>query len=252
MSETQVPLEDALKEAIRLQTASRAAGIDARLLGGVGVTIHAHGPVPPVLTRMPHDLDYIVRTRDGPAWREFLTEQGYEEDRNFNVVHGHQRLLHWDRHHQRQLDTFVGRFEMCHTLNVEQWWTGPIGVLPPADLLLTKLQVVEINDKDLVDMMSLLLFHAIGTDNPEAIDPRRISEVVGRDWGWYTTVIDNLEKLQRRAGTLSIGELEDRQLREKIGQLRQIVDAAPRNVRWRLRAAIGRRARWYDLPEEDE
>lgn len=252
MSDAPMPLANLFEEANRLQSESREVGIDARLLGGIGVVMHAHGVVPVGLRRDHHDLDFIVRRSDGPSWRAFLLAQGYEEDMRFNSVHGHQRLLHWDRHHGRQLDTFVERFEMCHSLDIERWWGGPPGGLPPADLLLTKLQVVEVNDKDLLDTLNLLVFHPIASGDPDSIEPKRIADVVGQDWGWYTTVSDNLTKLEQRLPSVALDEGEGRTVYERIAEIRRIADETPKSLKWRLRARVGRRVPWYVLPEEEE
>lgn len=252
MSESPTPLGDLLEEARRLQSQSGEVGIDARLLGGVGVVFHAHGEVPMGLRREHHDLDFIVRRSDGPKWRSFLLGQGYDEDMRFNSVHGHQRLVHWDRAHGRQIDTFVERFEMCHSLDIEQWWSGPPGSLPPAELLLTKLQIVEVNDKDLIDILNLLLFHAVGSGDEDAIEPGRIADVVGKDWGWYTTVSENLAKLEQRLPTVGLDGGQARTVHERIVEIRRISDEAPKGLRWKLRARVGKRIPWYVLPEEEE
>ncbi|MGA9113632.1 MAG: hypothetical protein WB802_07535 [Candidatus Dormiibacterota bacterium] len=237
---------------MRLARAIQEAGVDARLLGGVGVVLHAHGPIPHELARTHHDVDYIVRQADSRAWRQLLVAQGYEEDAQFNMIHGHQRLLHWDRLHERQLDTFVDDFEMCHRLALHEHWGGPPGLLTPADLLLTKLQVVEINDKDLTDALLLLAFHPVGGSGPEEISAERIGHVVGSDWGWYATVQTNLEKLASRAQSITGDDDLRALLGKRITSLQAMIEEAPRSLRWRLRAMVGRRMAWYELPEEPD
>jgi hypothetical protein len=38
---------------------------------------------------------------------------------------------------------------------------------------------------------------------------------------------------------------------KRIGQLQEAIERAPKSLAWRVRAAIGERVRWYELPEED-
>jgi hypothetical protein len=252
MSDQPTPLAVPVEEATRLARAAREVGVDARLLGGVGVVVHAHGPIPQELARTHHDIDYVVRQADSRAWRQLLVDHGYEEDAQFNMIHGHQRLLHWDRLHDRQLDTFIDDFEMCHRLALHEQWGGPPGLLTPADLLLTKLQVVEINDKDLTDALLLVAFHPVGGSGPEEVSGERIARVVGGDWGWYATVQTNLEKLASRARSISGDAALRALLGERITGLQAVVEEAPRSLRWRLRAVVGRRMAWYELPEEPD
>jgi hypothetical protein len=252
MSVDATPLALPVEEARRLAHAAAEVGVDARLLGGVGVVLHAHGPIPAQLARTHHDVDYIVRQADSRAWRQLLVARGYEEDAQFNMIHGHQRLLHWDRLHERQLDTFVDDFEMCHRLTLHEEWGGPPGLLTPADLLLTKLQVVEINDKDLTDALLLLAFHPVGPNEPEAVSAERIARIVGGDWGWYATVQTNLGKLVSRAQSISGDDDLQGRLEERITKLQAVVEEAPRSMKWRLRAVVGRRMAWYELPEEPD
>ena len=246
------PLSDVLDEGRRLAALTAEAGITARLLGGAGVALHAHGPLDPPFRRTYGDLDYVVARSSGTAFRRLLEASGYEPNSRFNALHGHRRLLHYDPLHARQVDTFVGEFRMCHALRLDDRLppTGPS--IAPADLLLTKLQVVEVNEKDLTDVLALLADHPVGTDDAlEQVDPRRLAAVTGRDWGWHTTILDNLAKLDLAARTIAGLEppVRDR-IAGRVVAVRLAIESAPHSIGWRSRAAIGRRMPWYELPEE--
>ena len=142
----------------------------------------------------------MVRRADAARWRGLLDGHGYTADTRFNTLHGAQRLLHYDPAHQRQLDTFVSSFAMCHALDLEDRLPAGSATLAPADLLLTKLQIYEVNDKDLIDAIALLLSHPVGADGQPSLDTRRLAKVTSTDWGWYTTLTDNLAKWRAAAG----------------------------------------------------
>jgi hypothetical protein len=246
------PLADVLDEARRLAGITKTAGIPARLLGGAGVALHAHSPIPEPFRRSYGDIDYVIPRSAGQAFRRLLEDVGYEPNERFNALHGHKRLLHYDPVNGRQVDTFVGAFRMCHALDLERNLpaTGPS--VAPADLLLTKLQIVQVNDKDLTDTLILLIDHPVGGgDAAEQVDPARLAGVVGGDWGWYTTLSDNLEKLEARAlATESFEGAARAVVVDRIHEVQAVVRGAPRSLAWRSRAAIGRRIPWYELPEE--
>ena len=80
-------------------------------------------------------------------------------------MYGYKRQLYWDRTNDRQLDVFVRRFAMCHELTLDGRLGDPSGTSRPADLLLTKLQIVEVNPKDVVDVLALVDQHETGPES---------------------------------------------------------------------------------------
>jgi Uncharacterised nucleotidyltransferase len=253
------PATDVLAEARRLHGRAEAAGITARLLGGAAVALSAGGPLPAVLQRPYKDLDYVVRRADAPGWRELLETSGYTADTQFNVLHGAQRMLHYDPVNGRQLDTFVSTFAMCHALELEDRLPAGSATLAPADILLTKLQIFEVNDKDLTDSIALLLSHPVTADGapatadgPAGIAADRLAEVTRTDWGWHTTLTDNLAKVAQRLPTAGLSRIQAGLVAQRMEQITEALASAPKSLRWRARAKIGRRVPWYDLPEEVE
>ena len=135
---------------------------------------------------------------------------------------------------------------MCHALRVEDGLADEPTTLPLADLLLSKLQVVETNEKDLRDAAAILADHELAA---EAINPTRILSILTTDWGWWRTATETLRKIDAYAASL---EGLDRQgnILERVVELLASADAAPKSLRWKLRARVGERVRWYELPED--
>ncbi len=246
------PEADLLTEARRLHGLAEAAGITARLLGGAAVAISAPTPLPEPLRRRYKDLDYVVRRADAARWRDLLTGHGYAADTQFNALHGAQRLLHYDPAHQRQVDTFVSSFAMCHLLDLEEQLPAGSATLAPADLLLTKLQIYQVNDKDLIDAIALLLTHPVTAGDSPGIDTRRLAKITGSDWGWHTTLTDNLAKVAARLPSAGLSPDQACLVAGRIEQIATTLANAPKSLKWRARAKVGRRVPWYDLPEEPD
>lgn len=245
-----VPEADPIAEARRLAARAQAEGITARLLGGAAVVLSTDRPLPAVLQRSYKDLDYVVRRSDARRWREFLEANGYHGDTQFNTLHGAQRLLHFDIANRRQLDTFVSSFAMCHTIELEDRMPPGSPTLAPEDILLTKLQIFEVNDKDLIDSIALLLSHPVASGSEPGINREQLAKIVGADWGWFTTVSDNLAKVASRLLTVGLDDAATQTVSGRLHQVREVMDATPKSIKWRARARIGRRLPWYDLPEE--
>ena len=246
-----VPLADVMAEAHRLLASVDARSVPARVLGGVAVGLHDHTPLPAVLRRTYADIDLIVGTGRDAELKTVLVGSGYEADRKFNALYGHKRQLFWDTTNGRQLDVFVGRFAMCHELLLDGRLSDPWGTLRPADLLLTKLQIVELNPKDVVDSLAILLTHRTGREaEGDVIGTDRLEAITAGDWGWYTTAMDTLERLDAAVATAGLSDEDTATVHERIAEARAALETAPKSLRWRARARIGRRMPWYELPEE--
>ena len=118
--------------------------------------------------------------------------------------------------------------------------------------MLTKLQIVQINAKDMIDAAQLLRNHELGrADEPGAdhLSLDRLCAVTSADWGWYTTLSDNLAKLVTFAGD-TLDEPDRAQITDAAASIQTAIDQAAKSLRWKARARLGRRAAWYDLPEE--
>jgi hypothetical protein len=248
-------LADVVAEGRRLIEVATGSGHDVRLLGGVGVALHDHRPVPAALERGYGDLDVVVPPKSARGTAEVMTAAGYEANDRFNALHGAQRMLFYDTVNKRQVDVFVGVFSMCHRLDLSSRLALHPQALDAADLLLTKLQIHEINRKDLVDAVRLLLTHenadiaAAPTGAADAMSLDRLRSVTSSDWGWFTTVTDNLRLVRTAAGDLL--EPDDAAVVEsRADAIDEALRSAPKSMRWKARSVVGRKTPWYELPEE--
>jgi hypothetical protein len=246
---TRQPLAAVEAEAAYVLEAARREGLQLRALGGVAVAMLARASLPAVLQRSYADIDLATGRDDGGRTRSLLVGLGYSPDVEFNSLHGSRRLLFYDRANGRRIDVFVGVLRMCHELELD----ARLGLVPdtltPADLLLTKLQIVELNPKDLQDVLAVLLVCGVG-DEPRSdqIDLPRLTLVTGDDWGWHTTISDNLKRVSAAADMLSDDGASV--VRQRVQTIQGSIDLAPKSLRWKLRARVGRHMQWYDLPEE--
>ena len=243
------PLADVEAEAARLLERAAQAKVLVRLLGGAAVGLHRHGPRPPALERRYGDIDLVVKKGQDRGLKHLLEDLGYVPNRGFNNLHGDRRLLFYDEPNERQVDVFISTFRMCHTLQLDDRLELHPQTLAPSDLLLTKLQVVKINAKDVVDAQALLLGHQVERGPGDLIDLGRLVQVTSRDWGWYTTFTDNLTRLTP-AQDSSLPPEAASQIAERVATIEQALFAAPKSLGWKARGAVGRRVAWYELPEE--
>jgi Uncharacterised nucleotidyltransferase len=243
-------LADVIDEALRLLAAAEEARLPLRLIGGAAVQLHVAGEPHPAFRREIRDIDFVTARGQGRRVSEFLAAQGYEPNRTFNAMHGARRALFYDRPHGRQVDVFVDVFEMCHVLPLGEHLERDPQTLPLADLLLTKLQIVKFNAKDCSDSYALLLKHEVGPDDAERIDAGRVADLCARDWGLYRTTQLNLERLVAALEGSGLSADEQAVVEARLAEIADAIEAVPKSVRWRARARVGDRVRWYEEPEE--
>jgi hypothetical protein len=247
------PLADVLPEARRIVDAAAEQRLAARVLGGAGVALHDHLPVPDSLVRTYGDIDIVVPAKSARATGATLTALGYLPNERFNALHGARRMLFYDNANGRQLDVFVGTFHMCHELDLGKRLGEHPSALDAADLLLTKLQIAEINRKDVVDAVRLLLTHEVAEVSrdglADVLSVKRLREVTSTDWGWFTTFTDNLAHVRAATPELLTDGPAGLVL-SRIDGVSAALAEAPKSMRWRARSVVGRKTPWYELPEE--
>jgi hypothetical protein len=247
-----------LAAAVEVIGAAEAAGATLRLLGGVAVFQLAPSASRPPLARTYHDFDVFVPARQAALAARVFREAGYTEDRHFNALHGAQRMI-FASPRGFVVDVVVGTFRMCHELDLGRDLPGPGLTIRPADLLLTKLQIVQIEEKDLLDAVALLTDlptdgppGAAGTAAPAAaIDVSHFVAPLAGDWGFYHTVELNLPKVMSFARD-QLGPPAAQPVADSVRRLTDAMHAAPKSMRWKIRSRAGERVAWYELPEEPD
>lgn len=228
---------------------AREEGVLLRLIGGVAVRLHAHD-LPPGLAREYRDIDIVTTGKGSRDVARFLVRAGYDANERFNAMNGQQRLVFYDLHHGRQLDVFVGEFVMCHRVPVAARLQVDQQTVPLAELLLTKLQVVRLNDKDLRDIWSILHEHDVADHDDETVNRDFVARLLAGDWGFWRTAKQTIETAAARLPGAPIEEAARERIADRLDRLWQRIEAEPKSLRWKGRARIGDRTRWYEEPEE--
>lgn len=244
------PLADIAAEADRILAAARAAPVPLRLLGGLAIRRQAGDRTPAALRRSYEDIDLATPKGGGPAVSQLMMALGYEADKEFNTLQRSRRMAFYDLANQRKADVFVGTFELCHTIAITDHIDADPDTIPLAELLLTKLQVVELNEKDLRDLIALLLAIPIGSGDDREIDGDRIAALLAGDWGLWRTTQINLERIREGVAGYDLEPAESERVRARCDELWARIEREPKTRGWSLRNRIGDRKRWYETPEE--
>ncbi len=229
---------------------ARQRGIHLRLLGGLAVKMHCPSATYRTLSRGYADIDYCGYHKEAMEIKRLFQDLGYVGNRRFNAMQGRKRLMFAHVDKDIDVDIFLDVFEMCHRINFAHRLELDDYTLPLADLLLSKLQVVQINERDIKDIYSLLHDHALGVaTDKETIDLPHIVKLTADDWGWYMTVRHTIDKCLNLTDNYLTDETKDNVL-GKLRQMKEAIEASPKTPRWKIRAQVGERVRWYELPED--
>jgi hypothetical protein len=239
---------DVVSEGQRLLARAAEADVPLRLLGGVAIRLRAPGELLPAFRRKYVDLDFVTAKKGAGRVAELFRNEGYEPHPAFNALHGKERLLFFDVDHDRQVDIFVGAFAMSHKIPLDaRLEVDPLSI-PLAELLLTKLQIAQLNEKDIRDALALLEGHPVGDADGETVNAGRIAALCGADWGLWRTITGNLDTCCALAPGYDVPDREE--VEARLQELLRRIEAEPKTRGWKLRAKIGERKRWYELPEE--
>jgi hypothetical protein len=244
------PLEDPISEGRRLVAGAASASLTVRLLGGVAVCMQAPSDsvLPP---RAIGDIDLVARRGGWRALADSLKKGGYGADEMFNALHGERRMVFYDPLNNRKLDVFVGEFAMCHVLPIADRLDRDPLTIPLAELLLTKLQIVELTDRDLRDIYSLLFHHHVSDGDGTGIEADFVADLCAKDWGLWRSCTATMQRALAELPQYPMPVEATELIGERLQVLLKRVEHAPKTARWKLRSRVGDRMRWYDVPEEN-
>ena len=238
----------------RLVDSAREKNIQLRAFGGLAILVHSQKDSK-FFKRDEPDFDFLVPGSDRQKLESFFREMGYSPNRQFNLLNGTQRqIYYYDDSGFPHVDILIGDFEMCHKLPLEGRFDIDPVTIPITDLLLTKAQVVELNRKDAMDIMSLLLNNGLGDEQTGYINLKRITSLCSSDWGLYKTLSINLERVEEllTGKELDINDQARDVIRTSIQGIQNALEDMPKSIAWQMRDKVGTRVRWYMEVEEVE
>ena len=246
------PLTDVVEEAKRVLKASADKGIILRLLGGLAIRLHCPSATHRSLKRKYPDIDLVGLSKQGELIEKLFDELGYIPNKKFNALHGTERLQFGEMINERIVDIILDKFKMCHKLDLRKRLEIDDLTVSLADLLLTKMQVIKLNEKDVRDVIALLRDHELGnTDHDqETINVDYIAIVCSKDWGWYKTISTNLRSVLQLLPSYRLKKSDEEEVTKKIDQILKSIEEKPKSMKWKLRDLIGEKMKWWTEVEE--
>ena len=235
-------------EVKRLVEAGNRAGLMLRLLGSLAFQSHCpqFGYLQAKMGRAYTDIDFASYARQAKPISQLLAGLGYIEDKEIFVVSEGGRAVFENPTHQLHVDVFFEKLDFCHVIR----WNGRLEVdaptIPLAELLLEKMQIVKINEKDVIDTIMLLLEHTLGDSEAETINIAQVARLCAEDWGLWRTTTMNLDKVKHLAQAYpQLSDEHKARVSAQVDAALARMEAEPKPLPWRLRARVGDRVKWY-------
>jgi len=228
-------------------------GVRLRVLGSLGVSLHCptSSALLPAFERTYADIDFAGYRRDTSTIAAHLAGMGYVADREVSMTSEGRRSVYEHPAKGIHIDVFFDRLEFCHVIPLDGRLERDDPTIPLAELLLSKLQIVQINEKDVVDIILLLLDHELGDGDESVIDVRRVAGLCAADWGLWRTITLNLDKVASLARTYrQLDEPRRDRVATQVAALADRLESEPKTLAWRARARIGERLKWWTDVDE--
>lgn len=242
--------EEFLSEANRILHQASARKLGMRLMGGAAFRLQCpnHIQLFAKMRRELADIDFMASSKDHKQIQRLFTELGYTPDKRImrSQEYGLTRFTFYAPNSKLHVDVFFDQLKMCHKIDLRKRLDLEDKTISLSDMLLQKMQIVKLNEKDAIDALLLLLEHEV-SDNDNGINAKYISKLMSEDWGFYYTFTTNLKRTKEYLDKIEFLSVDEKRVAaERVDRILKAVEAQPKSVKWRMRSKIGTKQQWYD------
>ena len=237
----------------RILSASEQNNVTLRVIGSLAFQMHCpkYGYLQAAMGRAYTDIDFAGYRKQAKAVNEMMTALDYKESKEIYIMSEGDRSIFHQVNGSLYVDVFYDKLDFSHVIS----WEGRLDVdsptIPLAELLLEKMQIFEINEKDIIDTIMLLLEHRLGEIDQEVINIKRVSQLLAKDWGLWRTTTMNLDKVKQMVGQYTqLSSDEHSEVIDKVNRALERIEEEPKSRGWRLRSRVGDRVKWYKDVDE--
>ncbi len=247
-------IDDLVQEALRIHDAAEQIGLPLRIMGCIAYRIKSpqYVQLHEAMGREITDIDFIGYYKNQhKIINLFRDDLGYQYVMPGFIRATMMRELFTNPKTGGHVDVFYDVLDFCHKIEFKKSdrLSKDNPTITLGDLFLEKTQIVEINAKDLKDLVILFLANDISdTDDDTKINGSYITNIMSDDWGFYYTCTTNLKKLLDFVPTVNVLSQAQRQLVVSRSQkLLDMIEAVPKTGAWKRRATVGTSKRWYQV-----
>jgi hypothetical protein len=241
------------KELKRIIQASDEAGVMMRVIGSLAFQMHCpqNGFLQAAMGRAYTDIDFAAYKKQTKEVKALMSGLGYAENREVFIVSEGDRAIFENPGTSLHVDVFFDKLDFSHVVSWNSRLEVDAPTIPLAELLLEKMQIFQINEKDIIDTIMLLLEHPLGDRDHEIINIDRVAQLLSKDWGLWRTTTMNLGKVKQMADHYpQLSDDQKQQVVSRVDQALARIEIEPKSTAWRLRDRVGDRVKWYKDVDE--
>jgi hypothetical protein len=248
-----VAIPKLIEEANQVVSEASQRNIMLRLLGAAAIYTHCpkSNYLYQRLDRPLSDIDFVSYSKFIDRIEPFFKEMGYVGRDRFNAIQGRTRMIFDDSANNRYVDVFFDELAMSHTVTFSGRLELDYPTITLADLFLAKMQIRNLNEKDIKDTIVMLREHEIGGEEKECVNGEYVAKQLAKDWGFWFDVSTNIQKTKQNIITNPNLSNDDKQdVLKKLEMLIQLIGSEPKTAKWKMRARVGNKRKWYRDVEE--
>jgi hypothetical protein len=256
MLEKRSGLSDFFHDALLIIEAAKRKQIELRLMGAAAIYYRCpkSSHLTDAMNRPLTDLDFMTLSKYVRHIPSLFASLGFQANERVNALYGLRRQIYTDpKNGGRHVDIFVDKLTFCHEVDLTRRLEIDPITLTLADLLLEKMQIVKIGEKDVKDTIILLREHELGESDGNTVNVHYVAKLLANDWGFYYTATTNLKKTGDYTYTLSMLDSAEKEVvKGKIDTLHDRIEKEDKSFKWKMRAKAGTKMKWYTDAEDVE
>jgi hypothetical protein len=233
----------ASRESTRILDEARRRNTVLRLVGGLA--IHIHCTEHSFCDRRYGDIDFVGLKPQYKSIVEVMKEVGYTENSNMTISTGGSRLLFEKPGTTDHIDVFLDHIDIEHDVNLRDRLDIEKNTISISDLLLIKLTITRLNEKDIRDIITMMKDIQIGEDDSAGtINIAYIAKLCAKSWGLHHDVVASLKRTLDFLPRFALSEEDKTKVVTRLDALQDAILMSPKSLGWRLRALFGERTPW--------
>ncbi|MFX1404454.1 MAG: DUF6036 family nucleotidyltransferase [Promethearchaeota archaeon] len=240
--------DERIREAQRIIDTAQSQNVLLRLIGGLAIRNHCE--IIGFCERDYADIDLVGLRKQSTKIVKVMRDLGYQENTQVALTTDGQRMLFLKPHSTDHVDVFLDTFEMEHSIDLKHRLRVEPYTISISDLLLSKLQIHRLNEKDVRDILTIIKDIPQGnTDERGIINITYIATLCSKDWGLYHDVTSNITTVLQLLSNYSLSLTETNHIRQNLYHIQTAIEQAPKTPKWKLRKRLGTRKAWRRIVE---
>lgn len=227
---------------------SQKIGFSVRLTGGVAIRSHCerYDYLFENFNRKYEDIDFVCLNKEEENVKQYFINKNYALNQEVYIYSEGGRLIFENNKTKSKIEVFIDELDFCHLINLRKRFLIDYPTISLTDLLLSKMQIIDISERDFIDITILIIEHNIClSEESEKINANYIAKLLSNDWGFYYTFETNIKKVTEFVKNSILPNNIKLDVNNKLEHLKLIISNEEKTITWKMRSVVGSKVKWY-------